>query len=83
MIARIDDSNITDEQIEQMNAKEFKNFENRLRSRAKRQGYRVNKRNHPYLGMVYFVSSIETNIAESGEQGINISELRKWVYPDA
>lgn len=57
MIAKVNDRYVTVEEAQAMTPQEYKNFEERLRSVARRQGFRITKYNHPQRGPLYSVSN--------------------------
>jgi len=78
MIAKVDDKYVTAEMVEVMTAKEYKAFENRLRSVARKHGYRINKYVHPINGDTYSVVDVDTNSLENYD--LDIFELRDYLY---
>ena len=78
MSAKIDDKNVTTEMVETMTAREYKAFENRLRSVARKHGYKINKYVHPINGDTYSVVDVETNRLENYD--LDIFELRDYLY---
>jgi len=78
MNAKIDDKNITTEMVEAMTAREYKAFENRLRSVARKHGDKINKYVHPINGDTYSVVDVETNRLENYD--LDIFELRDYLY---
>jgi len=78
MNAKIDDKNITTEMVEAMTAREYKAFENRLRSVARKYGDKINKYVHPINGDTYSVVDVETNRLENYD--LDIFELRDYLY---
>lgn len=78
MIAKVDDKYVTAEIVEDMTAKEYKAFENRLRSVARKHGYKINKYVHPINGDTYSVVDVEINKLENYD--LDIFELRDYLY---
>lgn len=78
MNTKIDDTNVTTEMVEAMTAREYKAFENRLRSVARKHGYKINKYVHPINGDTYSVVDVETNRLENYD--LDIFELRDYLY---
>ena len=75
MVAKIDDSRVTDAGIEAMSAALFKALENRLRNAAKRKGLSVHKYTHPVYGDLYSVSK-----GKLQEYDLTVIELRDYLY---
>jgi hypothetical protein len=78
MNAKIDDRNVTAEIVEAMTAREYKAFENRLRSAARKHGLKINKYVHPINGDTYSVVDVEVNRLENYD--LDIFELRDYLY---
>ncbi len=77
---KIIDSKLTTNDINNMSNREFKNFERRLRWRAQTQGYILSKSSNQFFGALYYIADAETNIADYGSTGLNIEEVRNWLY---
>ena len=77
----LNDSELTYSDINKMDDREFKNFENRLRSRAKQQGVFLSKSNHPSFGALYLITDNETHFVLAGSIiGLCIEEVRDWIH---
>jgi len=88
MIAKINDENVTAEMVKAMTKREFKNFENRLRSLAARQGMNFNKHTHPVRGILYAVTKSAGKAEEDKRADLtmievvdlSIIEMKKYLY---
>ena len=82
MIAKVNDLRIDADKVNAMTNKENKNFENRLRSLAKKQDLQITKKNHATLGMQYWLAD-NNKLLVSDSKGIDILELRDYLYSEA
>jgi hypothetical protein len=64
--------------VEARTAREYKAFENRLRSVARKHGYKINKYVHPINGDTYSVVDVEMNRLENYD--LDIFKLRDYLY---
>ena len=68
--------------LEKVTKKELRAYEQRMRRLAKKHGLGINKRRVPEgisTLMPYLVYDINTKILKSGEHGLSIDELEKWL----
>jgi len=78
LIAKVDDKKVTTDMVEAMTAREYKAFENRLRSAGRKHGYKINKYVHPINGDTYSVVEVEIN--RLANYDLDILELRDYLY---
>ena len=77
MATKIGDKDITGEMVNNMTKQELKNFESRLRSKAKRHNFKTHKSKHPVYGNIYMLTD-DNN--EKEVSGVDLCELKEYLY---
>ncbi len=77
MVDKVNDKDITGEMVNNMTKQELKNFENRLRSKAKSHNFKTHKSKHPVYGNIYMLTDDKN---EKEVSGVDLCELKEYLY---
>jgi len=77
MTDKNNDRDITGQMVNEMNAQELQDFENRLCSKAAAYKLTTQKKKHPVYGNVFMLIDKDNNVEVSG---VDICELKEYLY---